>query len=201
MLGSFELCSNMFRKMCGIYIGNDRIIRVGLMPVPGCLSPKAKAEQKREKKRESIIEKGRQQDVPSIPTGSLAGGTSFDSNFVVYARREDRNAKRFVTLPTTVLNLWPSVARHVTIDLDSGIVVPHELTRGCSKSGLYRALPNGVSRIRTVFLADPSVPAYINLCTVDEYIPEYLYDGNETDFVLAAVDETIRSNKKNKMRL
>ena len=90
------------------------------------------------------------------------------------------------------------MARRVTIDLDSGIVVAHELTRGCSKSGLYRTAPNGVSRIRTVFLADPSVPAYINLCTVDEDIPEYLYDGTETNFILAAVDETIRSNKKTK---
>ena len=46
MLGSFELCSNMFRKMCGIYIGDDGIIRLDLMPVPGCLSPKAKAVKK-----------------------------------------------------------------------------------------------------------------------------------------------------------
>ena len=105
MLGSFELCSNMFRKMCGIYIGDDGIIRLDLMPVPRCLSPKAKAEQKREKKRENVVEKGRNQDVPSIPAGSLAGGTSFDSKFFVCTRREDRNAKRFVTLPKTALSM------------------------------------------------------------------------------------------------
>ena len=71
--------------------------------------------------------------MPVVPTGSLAGRTTFDSKFVVYTRREDRNAKRFVKLPKIVLKLWPSVARRVTIDFDSGIVNPHELIRGCSK--------------------------------------------------------------------
>ena len=112
MLGSFELCSNMFRKMCGIYTSDDGIIRLDLMPVPGSISSKAKAEQKQEKKREHVIEKGRNQDVPSVPIGSRAGGTSFDSKFVVYTRREDRNAKRFVTLPKrfSICGLaWPGV--------------------------------------------------------------------------------------------
>lgn len=161
----------MFRKLCGIYIGDDGIIRLDLTPVPGCVGVETKAEQKLEKKQNKVVGKGRNQDVPLVPTGSLAGGTSFDSKVVVYTLRDDRNAKRFVTVPKTVLNLWHSVARRVTIDLDSGIVIAHELIRGCSKSGLYRALPNGVSRIRTLFLADPSVPAYINVCTVDEEIP------------------------------
>lgn len=197
MLGSFEQCSNMFRKMCGIYIGDDGVIRLDLMPVHGCVSAETKAERKCEKKLNKVVEKGRNQDVPLAPTGSLAGGTSFDSKFVVYARREDRNAKRFVTLPKTVLNLWPGVARRVTIDFDSGIVIAHELIRGCSKSGLYRALPNGVSRISIVFLVDPSVPAYINVCTVDYDIPEYKYDGTDETYILAAVEET-KPKKQNK---
>ena len=117
----------------------------------------------------------------------------------MYTRREDRNAKRFVTLPRTVLNLWPSVARRATIDLDSGIVIAHELIRGCSKSGIYRALPNGVSRIRTIFLADHSVSAYISICTVDADIPAYNYDGSDEAFEVAMVlDLNSKTNNRKK---
>ena len=66
-----------------IYIGDDGIIRLNLMPVLGCVSAVVIAEQKREKKLNKVIGRGRNQDVPSVPTGSLAGGTSFDSKFVV----------------------------------------------------------------------------------------------------------------------
>ena len=84
----------MFRKTCGIYIGDDGIIRLDLMPVPGCLSTPTKQEQKKEKMCENAIDKGLKHDARMIPTGSLAGGTSFDSNLVVYTRREDRNKEK-----------------------------------------------------------------------------------------------------------
>lgn len=132
MLGSFASSSNMFKKKCGIIIGDDGIIRLDLAPVPGCVSGEAKAERKKAKR----LDKGRGNDVPDVPIGSVAGGVTYDGNYVVYTRREDRNAKRFVTLPRTALNLWPTVMIRVAIDLDAGITVAHELARGCSKSGL-----------------------------------------------------------------
>ena len=56
-----------------------------------------------------------------------------------------------------------------------------------------------MSRIRTVFLADPSVPAYINVCTVDEDIPEYKYDGTDKAYVLASVAEAKSKKAKTKL--
>ena len=38
MLGSFPLCPNMFRKMCGIHIGDDGITRLDLFIVLGYVS-------------------------------------------------------------------------------------------------------------------------------------------------------------------
>ena len=87
---------------------------------------------------------------------------------MAYTRREDRNAKRFVTLPKAVLDRWPIINRRVTIDLDTDLVVANEIVRGLPKSGLYRALPNGLNQKHNIFVTDPKVPAYMTLCMVDE---------------------------------
>lgn len=97
-----------------------------------------------------------------------------------------------------MLNLWPSVARRVVVDIDFGIVIAHEFIRGCSKSGLYRALPIGASRIRTIILADPSVPASINICVVDADVLEYNYDGSDEALEVAMVLVVKSKTKKRK---
>ena len=40
MLGSFRLCYNMLKKMCGIFIGDDGLIRLDLAPVPAVCQEK-----------------------------------------------------------------------------------------------------------------------------------------------------------------
>ena len=42
MLGSFELSENMFRKMCGIMVDHDGLIKLDLCPVPGFTCGKKK---------------------------------------------------------------------------------------------------------------------------------------------------------------
>ena len=66
------------------------------------------------------------------------GNGVVDKMEIVYTRREDRNSKRFLTLPSSAIDKWPIITRRVTIDLDSGIVVADEVVRGLSRyhSGL-----------------------------------------------------------------
>lgn len=56
--------------------------------VLGYVSGEAKPVQTRAKKLHKKLERGRNPDVLEVPNGSLAGGVSCDSKFVVYTRRE-----------------------------------------------------------------------------------------------------------------
>ena len=76
---------------------------------------------------------------------------------IAHTRREYRNSKRFLTLPGNGLDKWPIVTRRVTIDLDSGMVVADEIVLGMARSGLYRSLPQGISRMKTLFICDARV--------------------------------------------
>lgn len=135
MLGSFELRENMFRKTCGIRVSSDGKIFLDLSAAPGVENTDDAGE---------AAERATKTKQPSPES-------------VVYTRREDRNAKRFLTLTAKALDRWPVVTRRVTVDLATDVVVADEVIRGLSRSALYRALPMGVSRIRTTYIADPRV--------------------------------------------
>ena len=133
MLGSFELKDNAFKKMCGVEVNPDGrlVLDLGHAPGVGTTSPTTQKHPKHEKSTKNVRE---------------YGISVVDKMEIVYTRREDRNCKRFLTLPGNALDLWSMVTRRVTIDLDSDVVIADEVVRGMSRSGLYRALPIGVER-------------------------------------------------------
>ena len=47
--------------------------------------------------------------------------------------------------------------RKITRDLDTDLTIADEIVIGMTRSALYRALPLGVNRIRTIFIANPKV--------------------------------------------
>ena len=98
---------------------------------------------------------------------------------VVYTRREDINAKRFLTLPKAALDRWPIVTRRVTSDLDTDLVVADEIVRGLSRSALYRSLPFGVYPTKTLFIAGTRVPrtsATVAMIICEADVPEGDHD-------------------------
>ena len=140
MLGSFELNENAFRKTCGIIVEPDGRITLDLAPVPDM--PVSSYE-------------------PRV-VDPLASDL-VDRMQIVHTRREDRNAKRFLTLLQSAVDCWPIVNRRITRDLDTDLTIADEIVVGMTRSGLYRSLPLGVNRIRTIFVADPKVKqAYAN---------------------------------------
>ena len=113
---------------------------------------------------------------------------------VVYTRREDSNAKRFLTLPKAALGKWPVVTRRVTKYLDNGLVVANEFARGLSRSALYCSLNFGVGRIKTLCIAGPRFPKTFATITMiiceadndegdhDLYAPNFVDDNGFTHY-------------------
>ena len=134
MLGSFELNENAFRKTCGIIVEPDGRIVLDLAPVPDM--PVSSYE-------------------PHV-VDPLACDV-IDRMQIVSTLREDKNAKRFLTLPQKAADCWPIVNRRITRDLDTDLTIADEIVSGMNRSALYRSLPLGVNRIRTIFIADPKV--------------------------------------------
>ena len=144
MLGSFELRENMFRNTCGIVVGADGRIYLDLATVPDVDGAIVSSDS------------GTQAEATK-PVETYQGDNDVDKMTVVYTRREDINAKRFLTLPRAALDRWDMVTRRVTIDLDSDVVVADEIVRGLSSSALYRQLPFGINRIKTLYIYDTRV--------------------------------------------
>ena len=76
MLGSFELYENALRKTCGIIVEPDGRIILDLAPVP-----------------DMSVSSYEPRVVDPLASDLV------DRMQIVYTRREDRNAKRFLTLP------------------------------------------------------------------------------------------------------
>ena len=160
MLGSFELNENVFKEMRGIEVNPDGRLLLDLGHVPDFVVTQRMARKFQKPENTSKDVRG-------------YGISVVDKMEIVHTRREDRNAKRFLTLPGSALDKWSMVTRRVTIGLDSDMVIADEVVRGMSRSGLYRALPLGTDRIKTLFIADNEVRKVMKVVSYDGQLQTY----------------------------
>ena len=116
------------------------------------------------------------------------GDNDVDKMTVVYTLREDINAQRFLTLPKAALDRRHTVTRRVTIDLDIDLVVADEIVRGLSRYALYRQLPFGINRFKSMCIADARVRKTSDvvamiMCEAD------LEEGDHDLYAAAGMDE------------